>query len=251
MESGKRAQSEATAAVTADPIVNAPPRFTGNRSQSIQETAAGENVGDALDASDRDHDSLTFGLVDSAAASYFEIVPNSGQLRTVETLDFETINVSFASSGGRLIFNATLHDGKDADGNVEAVSVIDATATITITVIDVEEEGTLTLNTDQPQVGETVQYNARGRRRQHQRADLAVVAVGQWTQQLAQHRGRHIQQLHGGSGRCGASSSGPASVTPTTAAAARRAVAVAANHVIGENQRPTFPSTENGRPLDT
>ena len=92
---GKRAQSEATAAVTADPIVNAPPRFTGNRGQSIQETAAGENVGDALDASDRDGDSLTFGLVDSAAASYFEIVPNSGQLRTVEALDFETI---FASS---------------------------------------------------------------------------------------------------------------------------------------------------------
>ena len=113
--SGKRAESEATAAVTADPITNAPPRFTGNRSQSILETDAGENVGVALTATDRDSDRLTFGLVDSAAASYFEINPNSGQLRTVEALDFETI---FATSGGRLIFNATLHDGEDVDGSI-------------------------------------------------------------------------------------------------------------------------------------
>ena len=176
--SGKRAQSEATAAVTADPIVNAPPRFTGNRSQSIQETAAGENVGDALDASDRDGDRLTFGLVDSAAASYFEIVPNSGQLRTVAALDFETI---FASSGGRLIFNATLHDGKDADGNVEAVPVIDATATITITVLDVEEEGILTLTTDEPQVGETVRTILEDGDGNISGQTWRWFAVGQWT----------------------------------------------------------------------
>ena len=245
---GKRAESEATAAVTADPIVNAPPRFTdnrgqSNRGQSIPETAAGENVGDALYASDRDGDSLTFGLVDSAAASYFEIVPNSGQLRTVEALDFETI---FASSEGRLIFNATLHDGKDADGNVEAVPVIDATATITITVIDVEEEGTLTLTTDEPQVGETVRTILE---------DGDGNISGQTWRWSRSVNGRSNWLLIGGGGSSSYTVAQEdtnfflqAFVTYTdNRGDGKTAVAVTTNRVFGENQRPTFPSTENGQ----
>ena len=241
--SGKRAQSEATAAVTADPIVNAPPRFTGNRGQSIQETAAGENVGDALDASDRDGDSLTFGLVDSAAAEYFEIVPNSGQLRTVEALDFETI---FAASSGRLIFNATLHDGKDADGNVEAVPVIDATATITITVLDVEEDGILTLTTDEPQVGETVRTILED-------GDGSISGqTWRWSRSV---NGRSNWLLIGGGGSSSYTVAQEdtnfflqAFVTYTdNRGDGKTAVAVTTNRVFGENQRPTFPSTENGQ----
>ena len=242
--SGKRAESEATAAVSRDPIVNAPPRFTGNRGQSIQETAAGENVGAPLTATDRDEgDSLTFGLIDSAAASYFEIVPNSGQLRTVEALDFETI---FASSGGRLIFNVTLHDGEDVLGNDESDPVIDATATITITVLDVEEEGILTLTTDEPQVGQTVRTTLED-------GDGSISGeTWQWSRSV---NGRSNWDP------IGSATSSSYTVTQgdtnfflrarvsytDNRSGGKSAEAATANRVFGENQRPTFPSTENGQ----
>ncbi len=247
--SGKRAESEATAAVSRDPIVNAPPRFTGNRGQSIRETAAGENVGAPLTVFDRDGDSLTFGLIDSAAASYFEIVPNSGQLRTVEALDFETI---FASSGGRLIFNVTLHDGEDVHGNDESDPVIDATATITITVLDVEEEGILTLTTDEPQVGQTVRTTLED-------GDGSI--SGQTWQWSRSANGRSNWDP------IGSATSSSYTVTQgdtnfflgarvsytDNRGSGKSAEAVTTNRVFGENQRPTFRPrrTANARYLRT
>ena len=61
--SGKNATSEGTAAITADPIINAPPRFTGGGTgQSIPEGEAGRFLDDRLTAFDRDGDTLTFGI---------------------------------------------------------------------------------------------------------------------------------------------------------------------------------------------
>ena len=59
---GKLAESEPTTAVTADPIANAPPRFLGPGPQFVPEGPAGQNVGDPPEVSDRENDTLTFGL---------------------------------------------------------------------------------------------------------------------------------------------------------------------------------------------
>ena len=59
---GKTAASEPTAAVTADPIANAPPRFRPGGDFSIPEGEAGRDVGTPLVVSDRDNDTLRFGI---------------------------------------------------------------------------------------------------------------------------------------------------------------------------------------------
>ena len=52
---GKSAESEQpTMAVTADPIANAPPRFTGGGPNRIEEGGDARNVGDPMRATDRD-----------------------------------------------------------------------------------------------------------------------------------------------------------------------------------------------------
>ena len=49
-------------------------------------------------------------------------------------LDFETIT-------GFLLLTVTLHDGMDADDNVEAVPIVDVTTILAITIRDVEGGG--------------------------------------------------------------------------------------------------------------
>ena len=60
--SGKTALSQETAEVTADPIANAPPRFRGDSSWSVEEGPAGGAVGAPTHATDRDSDTLTYGI---------------------------------------------------------------------------------------------------------------------------------------------------------------------------------------------
>ena len=145
---GKNAESEATAAITADPIVNAPPRFRGGGSQSFPEGEAGRDLDEPLRATDRDNDTLTFGIQEGQSSALFEINASTGQLRITQALDYETLP-------GRkiLFFTVTVHDGRDADGNVEADPVVDTTTTVTITVTDVEEPGVITFSAEEPEVG--------------------------------------------------------------------------------------------------
>ena len=89
----KTAESMKTAAVAADPIINAPPRFQTGGTQRIPEVGAGVDVGERLTASDRDNDPLTWGISSGPGASFFEIDASSGQLRTLQALDFEGIGV--------------------------------------------------------------------------------------------------------------------------------------------------------------
>ena len=69
---GKSAESDATQQVTADPIVNAPPRFLIEGNFEIAEGEGGRNVGTPLTATDRDNDTLTFSLDTSDDAAFFE-----------------------------------------------------------------------------------------------------------------------------------------------------------------------------------
>ena len=101
---------------------------TGARSVA-ENTAAGENIGGPVVATDDDDgDSLTYSLGGDDAAS-FEIVESSGQLLTKDALDYET--------GPSYSVIVSVSDNKDVDGNANTAT--DDTVTVTITVTNVEE----------------------------------------------------------------------------------------------------------------
>ena len=111
------------------------PAFPANLDTSLsvaEDVGVGENVGAAIAATDGDNDPLTYSLV--TPSNVFEIVPESGQLRTKAALDHETMPVHVLTVG--------VTDGKDSSGNTD--DLIDATAVVTITVDDVNEPPTLT-----------------------------------------------------------------------------------------------------------
>ena len=110
--SGKTAQSEETVEVTANPIANAPPRFRGGSTWSVEEGPAGRNVGTPTSVTDRDNDTLTYGIQSGGDSALFEIDPSTGQVSLAQALDFETTPAPHV-----LFFYLTLHDGRDADGN--------------------------------------------------------------------------------------------------------------------------------------
>ena len=116
---GKSAESEATAAITPDPIPNAPPRIRTGSAQDIPETGAGEDIGERVTATDRDNDTLTFAIGEGGDGALFEIHPTTGQLRTAQPLDFETTT-------GLLLVPVNVSDGKDDQGTVETERVVDA-----------------------------------------------------------------------------------------------------------------------------
>ena len=144
----KTATSDDTEPVTADPIVNAPPRFRAGGDFSISEGEAGRNVGTPLVVSDRDNDTLRFGIEAGAGDDFFAVHATSGQLSLLKAVDFEA-----PPTVGFYLITITLHDGKDADGNVETDPVVDATTGVSVTVTDVEEEGVVTLSAEEPESG--------------------------------------------------------------------------------------------------
>ena len=115
--------SAATAAVAAA-VPNNPPAFSADTAaRSVAEnTAAGQNVGGALTATDADSDTLTYTLEGADAAS-FDIVSGSGQIRTKAGVTYN----HEAKSTYTVIVKAD--DGKAGT----------ATVTVTITVTDVDE----------------------------------------------------------------------------------------------------------------
>ena len=116
-----------TSAATADvaaAVPNNPPAFSADTAaRSVAEnTAAGQNVGGALTATDADSDTLTYTLEGADAAS-FDIVSGSGQIRTKAGVTYN----HEAKSTYTVIVKAD--DGKAGT----------ATVTVTITVTDVDE----------------------------------------------------------------------------------------------------------------
>ena len=238
--SGKTAVSQQTAEVTANPIVNAPPRFRGVSSWSVEEGPAGGAVGTPTSVTDRDNDTLTYGIEASLDSALFEIDPSTGQVRLAQALDFETM------SEPRVLFiYLTLHDGRDADGNAETVPTVDARRSASIEVTDVEEDGVVTLSTDEPETGMPLTATLE---------DGDGVVTGEIWQWARSENGRT-----GWTNISGATSS---SYTPTVAdedfflratvtytdrrGAGKSAEAVTDDPVPSANRRPRFPSTETG-----
>ena len=110
--------------------VNAAPEFAAaTDTRSVAEnTAAGENIGDPVAATDADAgDTLTYTLGGTDMAS-FDIDGATGQLMTMAALDFEA--PADADTNNAYEVTVTASDGNTAD---------DATIAVTITVTDVAE----------------------------------------------------------------------------------------------------------------
>ena len=135
--SGKSAAGVSGNAVQADSLqsrveTNAAPEFpsteTGARSVA-ENTAAGENIGAPVTATDPDTgDTLTYTLSGTDAAS-FDIVTTSGQLLTKDALNRE------AKDSHTVI--VSVRDSKNASGNADTAT--DDTIDVTITVTNEDE----------------------------------------------------------------------------------------------------------------
>ena len=234
----KTVESEVTAAVTADPIVNAPPRITGGGNFFIPEGEAGRDVGTPIMTSDRDNDSLTFGIEAGLGDDVFTIHATSGQLSLIKAVDFEDPPVT-----GFYLVTVTLHDGKDAAG--EADPMIDTTAGISVTVTDVEEDGVVTLSSEEPESGTPLDATLED-------GDGSVSGESwQWA-----------RSANGRSNWVNITAATSASYTPTeddedfylrarveytdNRGSGKSAEGITTGPVPSENRRPTFPDTETG-----
>ena len=239
--SGKVAVSRQTAQVTADPIANAPPRFRGGSTWSVEEGPAGRNVGTPTAATDRDNDTLTYGIQSSLDSTLFEIDPSTGQVSLAQALDFETTPAPQV-----LFFYLTLHDGRDAAGNTEADPTIDATRSASIAVVDVEEDGVVTLSVVEPETGMQLTATLED-------GDGGVTGeVWQWA-----------RSENGRTGWTNISGAASSSYTPTVAdedfflratvtytdrrGAGKSAEGITGRRVPSENRSPVFPPTEDGQ----
>ena len=120
--------------VRAAPADNAKPSFRGNTAtRSVAENAAADtNIGTPVTAADTDKLTYTLGGTD---ADSFDIDETSGQLLTVDGLDYES------KSSYSVTVTAT-----DPSGASDTI-------TVTIEVTNVDEPGTVTLSSSQPQEG--------------------------------------------------------------------------------------------------
>ena len=110
---------------------NSAPTFDDGETttRSVAEnTAAGQNIGAPVAATDGESDPLTYSLGGTNAAS-FDIVATTGQLRTSAALNFETKD--------SYTVTVSVSDSKDADGNTDTAT--DDSITVTINVGDVNE----------------------------------------------------------------------------------------------------------------
>ena len=114
---------------------NAPVFDDTTTTRSVAEnTASGQNIGTAVDATDADSDTLTYSLGGTDAAS-FSIVTTSGQLQTSASLDYETktsytVTVSVSDgNGGSDSITVTINVTDVSEGTNNAPVFDDTTAT--------------------------------------------------------------------------------------------------------------------------
>ena len=110
---------------------NTPPTFDDGptTTRGVDEnTFAGENIGNPVEATDTENDTLTYSL-DATGAASFDIDESSGQLQTKATLDYETQS--------SYTVTVSVRDSMDANGDADEVT--DATIRVTIQVANVNE----------------------------------------------------------------------------------------------------------------
>ena len=133
-EGGSKTAHNVTAAAVIQP--NRAPAFSDTSvTRSIAEnTAARENIGAAVTATDADGDTLTYRLGGADMAS-FDIVAASGQLQTKAALNYES------KSSYEVMVTAT--DSSNATASI----------TVTISVTNADEAGSVSFNSTSPQAG--------------------------------------------------------------------------------------------------
>ena len=150
---GSNKNAQATTAQAVEAGANRPPEFdatTATRTVA-ENTAAGEDIGAPVEATDPESDALTYTLGGTDAAS-FDIVDTSGQLQTKAPLDYETKD-SYTVS-------VTATDPENASDTID----------VTITVTNVEEAGTVTLSNNQPSASIEITADPDRPRRRRYRA---------------------------------------------------------------------------------
>ena len=247
---GKTAESKPTAAVTADVVPNVPPRFVVyTTGYTIEEGPAGRLVDKRLSGSDRDGDTLTFGIVEGEEdAGLFELDATTGQLTVLQELDYE-------SSTKALRFTATLHDGKglDTDNNVINDDTVDVTKRFQVSVIDVEEEGMVTLSNPAPGVGVNLEATLTD-------GDGIIYTDGDgniytksWQWARSSNGSMNWVYISGETSssyttvRADENFFLRASVLYQDNRGSKYAEAVTSRQVYSDNRRPLFPSTETGQ----
>ena len=223
---------------------NDPPAFAAaTATRTIAEnTAEGENIGDAITATDQDSgDTLTYSL-GVADTAFFDLVETTGQLQTKAALDYETKS--------SYIVTVSVKDSKDDSGVADTAE--DDSIEVTITVTNADEDGTVTLLPAQPQVGVVLTASLAD-------PDGAVSGTT-WVWESSADGSTGWTTLNGASSTVTTSS-----YTPVTAdlnkylratasytdpeSSGKSANAVSANAVqaaLVTNLEPDFPSTETG-----
>ena len=131
--SGKTATGETTNAVVTAPPTNLDPEFDSNAATTVsvvENTPAGENIGDAYTASHADSVGTLAYSIDATSATNFDIESATGQLKTKTVFDFETDTTSYTVT-------VSVSDGMDDYSNTDTAE--DATIEVTISVTNVNE----------------------------------------------------------------------------------------------------------------
>ena len=136
--------------VVAAPTNGAPVFDEGSSAaRSVSEDAESlANVGDPVEATDPDGDTITYGL-DDTMSGLFKI-SSTGQIQVDNnaTLDFE--------STSEFVLRAWVSDSMDLDGNDDG-GEIDSYIDVTVTVTNVDEDGVVELSSDSPLVDKAMQ----------------------------------------------------------------------------------------------
>ena len=246
----KLVMSAATEPVLADPSPNVPPRFRSGTSHSIDEGVVSGFLPEPLRATDRDGDTLTYGLGQAGNIEYFEVNSSTGQISIIQELNYE----DFLATNGLVTASVTLSDGKGVDdmGTTDPAddteindSSVDVTASLSVQLIDLEEEGVVSFNQVEPEVGISLIASVED-------GDSGVTGTSwQWA-----------RSSNGRTGWSNISSATSATYTPTendedqflrarVTYTDRRGGGKSAEGITSpvpsENRRPLFPSTETGQ----
>ena len=130
-------------------VSNTAPEFDAGASvtrEVAEDAAEGDNVGNAVTATDADSDTLTYGL--SGAGNGHFSIDGSGQI-TVSAAGAAALDYEATASYS---LTASVHDGKAADDSTDTAT-IDDTITVNITVTNVDEAGTVALGSIWPLLG--------------------------------------------------------------------------------------------------